>query len=267
MLEKLDLRKLETDIHPTAVVHPWAKIGEGVKIGPYAVIGETVQVGDGCVIGPHVQLQGHTTIGHNNSFFHGASIGGIPQDLKYNGEPVCIEIGDNNIFREFVTVNGTVGPGDSTKIGSECFLMAYAHVAHNCVIGDNVILANSVNLGGHVEIHDFAIIGGVTPVHQFVRVGQHAFIGGGSRVERDIPPFVKAAGSPPRVYGINTIGLERRGFSEETRGMIKKMFNVLYRSDLNVSQVLERLKNGDFQDPERRIFVDFLESSERGINK
>jgi UDP-N-acetylglucosamine acyltransferase len=269
MQERLNIRKidLKTEIHPTAIVHPWAKVGVGVKIGPYSVIGEHVELGEGCVVGPNVIIEGRTTIGRSNEFYHGASIGSPPQDLKFDGEVSYLEIGDNNAFREFTTVNVATTQGAKTVIGSRCFLMAYVHVAHDCVLGDDVILANSVNLAGYVAVDDWAIIGGVTPVHQFVRIGKHAFVGGASRIERDIPPFIKAAGNPARVYGINTLGLERRGFSQERRAMIKGMFNILYRNDLNVSQVLEQLKNGSFQDPERTVMVDFLEACERGVTK
>lgn len=269
MQERLNVRKidLKPEIHPSAVVHPWAKIGAGVKIGPFSVIGEHVELGEGCVLGPNVLIEGRTTIGRNNVFHHGASIGTPPQDLKYEGAVSYLVIGDDNAFREYTTVNVATSRGAKTVIGSRCFLMAYVHVAHDCVLGDDVILANSVNLAGYVTIDDHAIVGGVTPVHQFVRVGKHAFVGGGSRIERDIPPFIKAAGNPTRVYGINSLGLERRGFSQEKRAMIKEMFNILYRNDLNVSQVLEKLRNGMFQDPERGILVDFLETCERGITK
>ena len=258
---------LKTEIHPTAVVHPFAKVGHGVKIGPYSVIGEHVSLGDGCVVGTNVLIEGRTTVGKNNRFFHGASVGTEPQDLKYDGEVSYLEIGDNNTIREFTTINVATDRGAKTIIGSDCLIMAYAHVAHECVIGDNVILSNAVNLAGHVTVDDFAIIGGITPVHQFVRIGKHAFVGGGSRVERDVPPFFRVAGNPTRAYGINNVGLERRGFSAEKRAMIKNMFNTLYRNDLNVTQVLEKLKNGHFEDPERGILVDFLENSERGIVK
>jgi UDP-N-acetylglucosamine acyltransferase len=269
MQDRFKLKQVEphSDIHPTAIVDPFARIGRRVKIGPYSIIGAHVDVGDGCIIGPRVLIEGHTTIGKNNVFHHGASIGSGPQDLKYEGQTTYLEVGDDNIFREFVTANSGSGNGGTTRIGSRCMFMAYSHVAHDCVLGDGVILANSVNLAGHVIIDDYATIGGVTPVHQFVSIGRYAFIGGGSRIERDIPPFVKAAGNPTQVYGINSIGLERHGFSSEKRAMIKRMFNVLYRSELNVSQVLEHLKNGDFEDPEREWLVRFLENSERGINK
>jgi UDP-N-acetylglucosamine acyltransferase len=256
-----------SDIHPTAVVHPWARIGTGVKIGPYSVIGEHVRLGNGCVVGTNVLIEGTTHIGKNNVFFHGASVGTAPQDLKYRGEPTRLEIGDGNTFREFVTVNTATDMSDATVIGDNCLLMAYAHVAHNCHIGNEVILANSVNLAGHVLVDDFAILGGVTPVHQFVHIGRYAFVGGGSRVEQDVPPFLKVAGSPARVYGVNSIGLERRGFSAERRAGVKRLFKLLYRSDLNVSQVLEHLGNGYAGDPDADVLAEFLRRSERGITK
>jgi UDP-N-acetylglucosamine acyltransferase len=255
------------EIHPTAIVQPWARIGRGVRIGPYSIVGEHVEIGDGCVLEDHVLIDGYTKIGRNNRFFHGASIGTIPQDLKFKGDRSYVEIGDDNTFREFVTVNRATGPEEKTIIGSGCLLMAYVHVAHNCRIGNEVILANAVNLAGHVRIDDYAIVGGMTPVHQFVRIGQYAFVGGGSRIEMDVPPFVKVAGNPPRVYGVNSVGLERRGFDPERRRMIQQMIRLLYRSHLNVSQALEQLRNGHFQDPDRKILVEFLESSRRGITK
>lgn len=258
----------QTDIHPTAVVHPWARLGRGVKIGPYTVIGENVKIGDGCRVGPNVLIEGNTYIGKNNRVFHGASIGTPPQDLKYDGEISGLSIGDNNTFREFVTVNAATGTGESTRIGNGNLIMAYAHIAHNCEIGNDVILANSVNLAGHVFIDDFAIIGGVTPVHQFVRVGRHSFVGGGSRVERDVPPFMKIAGSPPQVYGINAIGLERRGFDNDRRMRIKRMYKLLYRSNLNTSQALEELTVGRYRnDEDAATLAEFIAESMRGITK
>ena len=265
-MRSINLKKSE--IHPTAVVHPWARIGDSVRIGPYSVIGENVEIGDGCRIGPNVLIEGNTRIGKNNRFFHGASVGTPPQDLKYEGEITGLEVGDGNIFREFVTVNTATGEGEATVIGNRCLLMAYAHVAHNCVIGNDVILANSVNLAGHVFIDDYAIVGGVTPVHQYVRVGKHSFIGGGSRVERDVPPFMKIAGSPPQVYGINSVGLERRGFDAERRARIKQLYKVLYRSDLNVSQALEELNGGEYRhDEDAATVAEFISESMRGITK
>jgi len=264
-VESVNLKK--TDIHPTAVVHPWARIGVGVKIGPYSVIGPDVTLGDGCRVGTNVLVDGVTTLGRNNRIFHGASVGTEPQDLKYEGGRTELVIGDDNVIREFVTMNTATEPGDATIVGSNCLLMAYAHVAHNCVIGDHVILSNAVNLAGHVLIDDHAIIGGLTPVHQFARVGKHAFIGGASRVLMDIPPFMKIAGDPPAVYGINSVGLARRGYSDERRTLIKKLYKLLYRSDLNVSQVVEKLEDEEYSGPDVEEMLEFLRTSERGIQK
>ena len=260
-----NLRK--TEIHPTAVIHPWARIGEGVKIGPYTVIDENVEIGDDCEIGSNVHIEGATRIGRGNRFFHGSSVGTAPQDLKYGGERTYLTIGDDNVFREFVTLNLATGEGESTVIGSRCLLMAYVHVAHNCVIGNEVILANAVNLAGHVFIDDFVTVGGLTPIHQFVRIGKYAFIGGGSRVERDVPPFVKLAGNPLQLYGLNSIGLERRGFSAERRAHVKRIYKLLYRSDLNVSQVLDILDGDDWDSADAAEMAEFLRHSERGISK
>jgi UDP-N-acetylglucosamine acyltransferase len=257
----------KTEIHPTAVIHPWARIGEGVRIGPYTVIGENVEIGDECEIGSNVLIEGSTKIGKRNRIHHAAAIGGPPQDLKYGGEQTFVTIGDDNTLREFVTVNLATGAGEATAIGNRCLLMAYVHVAHNCSVGDEVILANAVNLAGHVHIDNFVTVGGLTPIHQFVRIGKYAFIGGGSRIERDIPPYMKAAGSPPQIYGINSIGLERRGFSAESRAHVKRIYKLLYRGDMNVSQVLEQLDGDDWDSPEAAEMAEFLRHCERGITK
>lgn len=264
-METVNVKK--TDIHPTAVVHPWARIGARVKIGPYSVIGPNVTLGDGCSVGSNCLIEGVTTLGRDNRVFHGASVGTEPQDLKYKGGRSELVIGDNNVIREFCTLNTATDEGDATIVGSNCLLMAYAHVAHNCALGDHVILANSVNLAGHVLIDDFAIVGGVTPVHQFVRIGKHAFIGGGSRVERDVPPFLKIAGNPPSIYGINSVGLARRGYTEERRAVVKKLFKLLYRSGLNTSQVIAKLEAGEHTGPDADEMLQFLRSCERGIQR
>jgi UDP-N-acetylglucosamine acyltransferase len=253
------------DIHPTALIHPDATIGENVSVGPYSVIGAKVALGDGCRIGSSVLIDGETTLGRNNSVFHGAAIGNVCQDLKFRGERTFVRIGDGNTIREFVTVNSATGEGESTVVGSNVMLMAYVHIAHNCVIGDHVILANAVNLAGHVRVHDFASIGGVTPVHQFVEVGQYAFIGGGSRIPQDVPPFVKVAGNPARVAGLNAVGLARRGFTAEQRSLLKKAYVILFRSGLNVSQAVERICADLPATEEVSIFVDFIRNSKRGI--
>jgi UDP-N-acetylglucosamine acyltransferase len=231
------------------------------------VIGENVEIGDDCEIGSNVLIEGATRIGRNNRFFHGASVGTAPQDLKYQGERTYLTIGDDNVFREFVTLNLATGEGESTVVGNGCLLMAYVHVAHNCVVGNEVILANAVNLAGHVFIDDFVTIGGLTPVHQFVRIGKYAFVGGGSRVERDVPPYVKLAGNPIQLYGLNSIGLERRGFSAERRAHVKQIYKLLYRSDLNVAQVLEILDGDDWDSADAAEMAEFLRHSERGITK
>ncbi len=256
-----------TEIHDTAIVHPGARLGENVSIGPYSVIGEHVEIGDNCTIGSSILLDGNTVMGADNRVFHGASIGTVPQDLKYRGAKSSLVIGDRNVFREFVTINIATNEGERTYIGNNNLLMAYVHVAHNCWIGDNVVLANSVNLAGHVTIYDYVIVGGVVPIHQFVSIGAHSIIGGGSRVPKDIPPFIKVAGNPPRVGGLNSIGLKRRGFTIEQRSLIKKAFCMLYREDLNVTQAVGKIEMELPQTPEIEMLVDFVRKSKRGITK
>lgn len=255
------------EIHDTAIVHSGARISRNVSIGPYSIIGEYVEIGDGCSIGSCVRIEGRTTFGKDNRVFHGAAIGSIPQDLKYRGADSFLTIGDGNVFREFVTINVATGEGESTVIGDKNLLMAYVHVAHNCIIGDNVILANSVNLAGHVIVQDYAIIGGVVPVHQFVTIGSYSFIGGGSRIPKDIPPFVKVAGNPPRIVGINSVGLRRRGFTAEQLVQIKKAYRYLYRSELNVAQAIEKIQSELPDTPEIRMLIEFIHNSRRGITK
>ncbi len=257
---------MKTAIHGTAIIHEEARLGEGVEVGPYSVIGAGVVIGDGTSVGSSVLIEGNTEIGRNNRIFHGAAIGSEPQDLKYSGETTYTRIGDGNTIREYVTVNAATGEGDSTTIGNNCLLMAYVHVAHDCVVSDNVILANAVNLAGHVSVHEFAIVGGIVPVHQFVRIGAHSFIGGGSRIPKDIPPFVKVAGSPPRVCGLNSVGLKRRGFTDERLDPIRKAYRFLYRSGYNVSQAVEKIESELEMTPDVETFLDFIKSSRRGIN-
>ncbi|UCF06777.1 MAG: acyl-ACP--UDP-N-acetylglucosamine O-acyltransferase [bacterium] len=258
---------MPTEVDSAAIIHTGAELGANVTVGPYSIIGEHARIGDNCVIGSCVLVDGHTILGNNNRIFHGACIGSIPQDMKYKGATSFVEIGSGNVFREYVTVNSATNEGESTIIGDGNLLMAYVHVAHNCRIGDNVILANAVNLAGHVTIQDYAIVGGVTPVHQFVSIGAHSFIGGGSRIPKDIPPYIKVAGNPPRIGGINSIGLKRRGFTIEQRVLIKKAYCILYRSELNVSQALERIEREIPPTPEIEVLVEFIRSSKRGITK
>ncbi len=258
---------MPTSIHPTAVIDPGAEIGEDVSIGPYSIIGKNVKIGDGCRIASSVLIEGYTEIGRNNQIFHGASIGTIPQDLKYKGAKSFVRIGDNNIIREYVTINAATGEGESTVLGNSNLLMAYVHIAHNCVIGNNVILANAVNLAGHVKIHDYVIVGGITPVHQFVEIGAHAFVGGGSRIPKDVPPFIKVVGNPPKVNGMNSVGLMRRGFTLEQRVILKRAYCIIYRSGLNVSQAIEKIESELPQTEEIKLLVNFIKNSKRGITK
>jgi UDP-N-acetylglucosamine acyltransferase len=258
---------MATVIDATAVVAPRAQLGVGVRIGPYAIVGENVQVGDFTVIGPHAVLDGWTEIGAECKIHVGAVVGAEPQDLKYDGARSWVRIGRGNTIREYATIHRATEDGDETRIGEGNLLMAYVHVAHNCVIGDHVILANAVNLAGHVLIEDHAIVGGVTPVHQFVRIGCHSFIGGGSRVPQDIPPYVRCAGNPLRVAGLNSVGLARRGFSPAVMAELKRAYRLVYRSELNVSQAVERIRSEIEPHPEVLNFVGFIEASERGITK
>lgn len=258
---------MPTAIEGTAVIAPGARLGAGVRVGPYAIIGENVVVGDRTVIGPHAVLDGWTEIGEESKIHAGAVIGNEPQDLKYDGARSWVRIGRRNVIREYATVHRATEEGGVTEIGDDNLIMAYVHVAHNCAIGSHVILANAVNLAGHVRIDDYAIIGGMTPVHQFVRIGCHAFIGGGSRVAQDIPPFVRCAGNPLRVAGLNSVGLMRRGFRPEVVAELKRAYRLVYRSDLNVSQALARVRAELEPLPEIQTFVRFIETSERGISK
>jgi UDP-N-acetylglucosamine acyltransferase len=256
-----------TAVDSTAHVAPDAQIGQDVQIGPYAVIGPHVVVGDRTVIGPHVVLEGWTEVGEESKIHVGAVIGSDPQDLKFDGGRSWVRIGKRNAIREYVTIHRATEENGETVVGDDNLLMAYVHVAHDCVIKNHVILANAVMLAGHVVIDDHAIIGGMTPVHQFVRIGAHAFIGGGSRVPQDIPPYVRCAGNPLRVAGLNSVGLTRRGFPPKVVAELKRAYRIVYRSDLNVSQALDKVRNELEPFPEVLAFVTFIEASERGIAK
>ncbi|UCF78150.1 MAG: acyl-ACP--UDP-N-acetylglucosamine O-acyltransferase [Candidatus Eiseniibacteriota bacterium] len=253
-------------VHPTAVVDPEATIAEDVIVGPYCVISGRAELSSGTVLGSGVVVEGPIRIGRNCRILHHAVVGTPPQDLKYRGAPSLVDIGDSNTIREFVTINRATNEGEETRIGNDNLLMAYVHVAHNCIIGDNVILANAVNLAGHVVIDDNAIVGGVTPVHQFVKIGRHAFIGGGSRVPKDVPPYVRAAGNPLRVVGLNSVGLLRRGFPPDVRLELKRLHRLFYRSGLNTSQAVERATSELHPFPEVEHFLDFVRQSDRGIS-
>lgn len=236
---------MKTLIHPTAVIHPGAEIHPTVKIGPYAVIGERVKVGSETTIGAHVVLEGPTEIGARNQIFPGAAIGLEPQDKKYDGGLSYVKIGDGNQIREYVTINRATGSGEVTLIGNNNLLMAYVHVAHNCVIEDSVVIANAVEMAGHVHIESRAVIGGVVGIHQFVHIGRLAMVGGMSRIDRDVPPYMLVEGNPVRVRSLNLVGLRRAGITEVDQGQVfqtlKKAFRTLYRSGLPLNQAIEQL--------------------------
>ncbi|MBV9574361.1 MAG: acyl-ACP--UDP-N-acetylglucosamine O-acyltransferase [Acidobacteriales bacterium] len=257
------------NIHPTAIVDPGAKIPSSCTVGPYCVIGPQVELGEGCSLISHVIMEGPSRIGAENRFYPFSSIGLAPQDISYCGEPTRLEMGSHNEIREFVTINrGTQKGGGVTRIGSSALIMAYAHVAHDCSIGDHVILANAATLGGHVSVGDWAVVGALCPVHQFVRIGKHAYIGGGTTITRDVLPFSKtAAERNTHAYGLNAIGLERRGFSKERIVELHHAFKLLLASKLNTSQALEKLKSEPEIGEDVQLLISFIEASERGVIK
>ncbi len=255
----------ETRVHTTALVDLEAELGEGVEVGPWAMIGPGVRVGDGTVVGPRVLIERDTEVGEDCRLANGAVLGTDPQDLKYQGERSALVVGDRTVVREFATLNrGTQATG-RTVVGSDCLIMAYAHVAHDCELGNHVVLANSVHMAGHVLIEDWATVGGVTPIHQFVRIGAHAFVGGGSRVAQDVPPYCRAAGNPPKLYGLNSVGLERRGFTEEVRRALKSAYRVLFMGNEPLTRAVDRAEREVPAIPEVRHLLSFVRSSERGI--
>ncbi len=253
------------EVHATAVVDATAELGPDVIIGPYCVIGPGVVVGEGTRLGAHVVIERDTVIGENCQIHAGAVLGGDPQDLKYRGEPTTLVVGAHTVIREYVTLNRGTSARGTTEIGSDCLIMAYAHVAHDCVIGNHAVLANAVNMGGHVTVEDWAIVGGLTAIHQFARIGRHSFVGGAAAVRKDVPPFVKAAGNPLRLYGLNSVGLQRRGFPESVRRGLRQVYRLFFKSNLNISQALERARQEVESCPEVTQFLEFVESSGRGI--
>ena len=257
------------NVHPTAIVDPTAKIPLSVKIGPYSILGPGVELGQDCELIAHVVIEGPSQIGKRNRFFPFAAVGLPPQDLSYGGEPTRLEMGNDNVVREFVTLNrGTVKGGGLTRIGSNVLIMAYTHVAHDCTIGNHVILANAATIGGHVSVEDWAVVGALCPVHQFVRIGAHSYIGGGTTVTRDVLPFSKtAAERGTHAYGLNSLGLERRGFSKERIRKIHHAYKVLLASKLNTSQALEKLKSEPDRGPDVEMLIRFIEDSARGVIK
>ncbi len=253
------------NIHPTAIVEKKARIGDHVSIGAFSIVEEDVVIKDGTEIGPHALISNGARIGANCKIHNGAVIASVPQDLKFGGEKTTLEIGDNTTVREFCTLNRGTAAHGKTVIGRNCLLMAYSHVAHDCILGDNVILSNVVQLAGHVTIGDWAIMGGMSGVHQFCRVGKHCMIGAHFRVIKDVPPFILAAGEPLVFGGLNSIGLKRRGFDPDDISTLKRAFRIFYRSKLNRTQALERIKQDiELTTPVREI-IQFVESSERGV--
>jgi UDP-N-acetylglucosamine acyltransferase len=254
-------------IAETAIISSDASLASDVEVGPYAVIGPHVTIGAGTIVGAHMRIEGPTTIGERNHFIGQASVGTAPQDLKFRGERTELRIGNDNVFREFVTVNrGTTGGGGVTSIGSHNFFMAYAHVAHDCHIGSNTIFANNATLAGHVEVGDYSTVGAFSAVHQFCSVGDHAFIGGGSICTQDVLPFVKTVGNrPAKTYGVNTIGLERKGFQKETIEALQRAYRILTRSKLRLQDALDRIEAELGFHSEVRYFAEFIRNSKRGV--
>jgi len=252
-------------IHPTAIVDPGAEIAAGVRIGPYSVVGAGVVIGEDTELQHHVTVMGPTRLGRGNTLFAYCSIGQKTQDLKYSGEPTSLEIGDGNTFREFCTVNRGTLPGTKTVVGNGGNFLAYSHIAHDCVVGNQVVFSNNGTLAGHVTVGDGAIIGGLTAIHQFCRVGRHAITGGCSKIVQDIPPFMIADGNPAEVRGVNSIGLERAGFSSDSIRALKEAYRLLYRGKLNANQAVEAIRREIAGVPEIEELCTFIETSRRGI--
>jgi UDP-N-acetylglucosamine acyltransferase len=252
-------------IHPTALIDPSARLGTGVTVGPWAIIGPQVTVGDRCRIGPRATLQRNVLLAEDVRVGDGVILGGDPQDLKYGGEETWVEIGEGTIIREYSTINRGTAATLKTTVGARCFIMSYVHLAHDCHVGDDVVIANATQCAGHVTIHDRAILSGLNGVHQFVTIGTYAFVGGGSRVNQDIPPYVKAVGNPMELYGLNSLGLQRAGFPGETVAALKRAYRLIFNSDLNVSQAMERARTELPALAEVERFLTFVESSERGV--
>jgi UDP-N-acetylglucosamine acyltransferase len=256
------------DIHPSALVSHKAELGQGVEIGAYSIIGDHVTIGRDTVIGSHVVIDGHTQIGERNKISPFSSIGSSPQDIGYQGEDTRVIIGNDNVIREYVTVNRATTKQDwKTVIGNHNYMMAYAHVAHDCVIGDKVIMSNVATLGGHITIGDHAVLGGLVAVHQFVRIGAYAFLGGKSAVVKDIPPFMLTAGPVAKLYGINRKGLSRMGFPEETIDGLKKAYRIIWRENKRLSKAIEQVRSEVKPSPELELLLDFFNGSKRGVLK
>lgn len=256
-------------IHPTAVVHPKAELGEEVQIGPYAVIGEHVTIGDGTQIGPHAVIEGRTTLGRRNRVFSGAVVGSIPQDLKFRGETSHLTIGDDNRIREFCDFNTACGEGEHTRIGSRNLFMAYVHIAHNCVVADDTIFSNGVTLAGHVTVDSHAVIGGLSGVHQFVTIGSYCMIGGMTKIVMDVMPWCMVDGNPAKTFGINTIGLERAGYAPERIKRMKECYRITFRTKLKLNEARDEIAaRPEFaEDPDVRAYLAFFDRVKRGVTR
>ena len=255
----------EARVHASAVVDPAAELGAGVVVAPYAIVGPGVVVGAGTEIGPHVLVERDTLIGEGCRIAQGAVLGTDPQDLKFKGEDTTLVVGDRTVIREYATLNrGTAATG-RTAVGSDCVLMAYTHVAHDCEIGNHVIISNATQMAGHVLIEDWATVSGLVAVHQFVRIGSHSFVGGGSRIAQDVAPYCRVVGNPPKIYGLNTVGFDRRGFAEDVRKALKKTYRILFQSGLNISQGVTRVEQEVEPIPEVLQLLTFVKSSKRGV--
>jgi UDP-N-acetylglucosamine acyltransferase len=256
-------------IHPTALVDPKTEIGGNIDIGPYSVIEKGVSIGEGTTIGPHVVIREGTRIGKRCQIYQFSSVGEAPQAVAYRGEPTLLQMGDHNIIREFVTLHrGSVKGGGKTVLGNENFIMAYSHIAHDCQIGNQVVMANGATLGGHILIEDHAIIGGLAAIHQFCRIGTHSILSGLTGVSQDIPPYTMAAGSRARLYGLNTVGLKRQQFSEQTIKALKKAYRIIFRSGLTLEKAIKTVEGDDiFQIPEVQHLLNFIQHSKRGISR
>jgi UDP-N-acetylglucosamine acyltransferase len=254
-------------IHPTAIIHPKAQVPSACHVGPYCVIGEHVKLGDNCQLHSHVVIDGHTTLGRDNEIFPFASIGLKTQDLKWKGGTTRTEIGDNNTFREYVTIHSATSDGEVTRVGSRNHILAYCHVAHNVVLGNNVIMSNVATLAGHVTVEDHAVIGGLAAIHQFCRIGAYSIIGGCSKVVQDVPPYMLADGNPAVTRTINKVGLERNNISEAAQSALKQAYKILFRDKLTIPNALAKIESDLPRLPEIKHLVEFIRKSERGISK
>jgi UDP-N-acetylglucosamine acyltransferase len=253
------------NIHPTALVDPTAVLGTDVEIGPWAIVGPNCTIGDGTRLSARATLERNVKLGQRVHVGIGAILGGDPQDLKYRGEETWVEIGDDTSIREYATINRATAHSVTTRVGKGCFLMSYVHLAHDCEVGDHVIISNGTQLAGHVHVEDRAIISGLCAVHQFARIGRHSFIGGCSRVSQDVPPFVRAVGNPIKLFGLNSVGLQRSGFDESVVKSLKLAYRFCFRSDLNLSQGVERARAEVELIPDVEHFLTFIEASQRGV--